>query len=185
MFLLIEDFVWLVFLRIFLWLIVFWVWMMLIIFFLAFSFNVVSHLNNNKWETVRDKIFFHFYNIIKQKKCKAIIVLPLFKIRQSSFSLIKTMLTSKKKKDTQFYESSNQIYISDFIGLQRTQRAQVVYFRNQSILPWDILLFNYHLRCIQRKMKVIYRYIDIKGHNWLSSNNSSSIGGFFQVLITF
>jgi len=38
------------------------------------------------------------------------------------------MLTREKKKNVQFFESSNQIYVSDFIGLQRTERAQVVYY---------------------------------------------------------
>ncbi len=85
-----------------------------------------------------DKIFFHLYDITKQKKCKAIIVL----LDQNTAVFIlyykKTMLTSKKKKNVQFYESSNQIYISDFIGLQRAQRTQVVYYNNKAVFPWDV-----------------------------------------------
>lgn len=69
----------------------------------------------------RDKIFSHLYDIGKQKKCKTIIV--FLEIRQSSLSFI-TMLT-RKKKNIQFYDSSNQLYISNFIGLQRAQRTQV------------------------------------------------------------
>lgn len=54
------------------------------------------------------------------------------------------MLTNKnKKKNIQFYESCNQIYISNFIGLQRTQRAQVVYFNNnKTVFPGDVFLSN-------------------------------------------
>ena len=37
----------------------------------------------------------------------------------------KATTTTTKKKSIRFYESSNQIYLSDLIGLQRTQRTQV------------------------------------------------------------
>jgi len=46
------------------------------------------------------------------------------------------MLASKNEKNIKLYESSNQIYISDLIGLQRTQRTQVVDFDfNKNCFP--------------------------------------------------